>query len=347
MRNRHAATDAARVRSPEHAAGAVGSVRRLLVVYALASLLPVALLGGILSVLLRVQAQDHGLTQAREQAGIAAVAFAPLLEGRDLREGLFPVQQEVLARSVRFAADEQRVVRLRVRALDGRVVFSSDGAQSATAAEEPADPEVLEAAEGHVEAELTRLNSDPGDAGALGRRVVEVYQPLRTSSTAAPRGVLEIYLPYDPIAAQTSAEQRVLRAVLLIGLACLWAVLVAVTVSVTRHLRSQVEANGFLANHDSLTALPNRGDFRRRTANTLEGAQRRTAVAIFDLDRFKKVNDTLGHTNGDLLIEQLAQRLVAAVRPHDTVARLGGDEFGVIVRDVADEREALTVLARL
>ena len=68
---------------------------------------------------------------------------------------------------------------------------------------------------------------------------------------------------------------------------------------------------------------------------------------MFDLDRFKEVNDALGHRNGDALLEQLSARLAAAMRPGDTIARLGGDEFGVVVRDVRDAAEAEEVLRRL
>ena len=67
----------------------------------------------------------------------------------------------------------------------------------------------------------------------------------------------------------------------------------------------------------------------------------RTALAIIDLDRFKEVNDTLGHHSGDEVLTKLAQRLADSTRPQDIVARLGGDEFGIILRDVSDAEEAL------
>jgi diguanylate cyclase (GGDEF)-like protein len=66
-----------------------------------------------------------------------------------------------------------------------------------------------------------------------------------------------------------------------------------------------------------------------------------TAIAIIDLDRFKEVNDALGHQNGDHLLTELAHRLATYMRPKDCVARLGGDEFGIILRDVADPAEIL------
>jgi diguanylate cyclase (GGDEF)-like protein/PAS domain S-box-containing protein len=91
------------------------------------------------------------------------------------------------------------------------------------------------------------------------------------------------------------------------------------------------------ANFDPLTGLPNRSLFRERMGGEIKKAQRtksRFAVLFIDLDRFKEVNDTLGHEIGDELLKQAAQRLLACVRSTDTVARLGGDEFTVILEDL-------------
>jgi diguanylate cyclase (GGDEF)-like protein len=328
------------------------SVRRLLAVYALASLLPVVLLGLLLSVVLRSQAEAAGLDEARGQASITSVALTPLVTEGNLEAGVTPLQRAVLDASVRFAADEGRVFRARVFSPSGRLAYSSDRAEMPagfTVGEIPAVPNehVLAAANGEVTAELTRLNGDVHDTQLAGPRAVEVYQPLRPSSASRALGVLELYLPYDPIAERAAAGESTVRRVLVLGLAGLWAVLLGITVSVTRRLRRQMAATDYLAGHDPLTELPNRVAFRRRATATLESAQAHTAIAVFDLDRFKEVNDALGHRNGDALLEQLGARLAAAMRPGDTIARLGGDEFGVVVRDVAGADEAEEVLRRL
>ena len=94
----------------------------------------------------------------------------------------------------------------------------------------------------------------------------------------------------------------------------------------------------FLAHHDVLTELPNRSLCVQRLQLALAHAQacnERVAVLFIDLDRFKAINDTLGHHIGDGLLRSVAQRLTQAVRSRDTVSRLGGDEFVVIMRDVA------------
>jgi len=96
----------------------------------------------------------------------------------------------------------------------------------------------------------------------------------------------------------------------------------------------------FQAYHDLLTGLPNRALFHDRLSNTISNARReddKLAVLFLDLDRFKVVNDTLGHSVGDELLKQVANRLKSCLREGDTVARLGGDEFIVLLPHVEFE----------
>ena len=87
-----------------------------------------------------------------------------------------------------------------------------------------------------------------------------------------------------------------------------------------------------MARHDALTNLPNRTYFREKLEDALSRVGRGTQVAVFclDLDRFKEVNDTLGHPVGDELLREVARRLRECVRDDDTAARLGGDEFAIV-----------------
>jgi diguanylate cyclase (GGDEF)-like protein/PAS domain S-box-containing protein len=98
-----------------------------------------------------------------------------------------------------------------------------------------------------------------------------------------------------------------------------------------------------LAQHDSLTDLPNRLLFKDRLTQAISMAVRQNkqlAVLFVDLDQFKKINDSLGHAIGDMLLQSVARRLVACVRRADTVSRLGGDEFVILLSQVEHEQDA-------
>lgn len=102
------------------------------------------------------------------------------------------------------------------------------------------------------------------------------------------------------------------------------------------------------ANFDSLTGLPNRHMFYERLAQEMKKSQRMglpLALLFLDLDHFKDVNDTLGHGKGDLLLKEMAQRLLSCVRNTDTVARLGGDEFTIILTEL-NEQDSIEPLAQ-
>ena len=102
--------------------------------------------------------------------------------------------------------------------------------------------------------------------------------------------------------------------------------------------------------HDALTQLPNRILLHERFSQALRLGRRNntaTGLLLIDLDRFKQVNDTLGHHYGDLLLIQVASRLVSALREGDTVARLGGDEFAILLPVVVDLAEAVATAHRL
>ena len=92
--------------------------------------------------------------------------------------------------------------------------------------------------------------------------------------------------------------------------------------------------------YDGLTDLPNRALFREGVDRALKRAQRRHsefAVLMLDLDRFKEINDTLGHATGDVLLKEVAKRLSSVTRRGDSIARLGGDEFAILLQNASDE----------
>jgi diguanylate cyclase (GGDEF)-like protein/PAS domain S-box-containing protein len=118
---------------------------------------------------------------------------------------------------------------------------------------------------------------------------------------------------------------------------------------VTEHTRLEAEL-AHQAFHDSLTGLANQALFRDRVDHALARLSRsrgHLAVLFLDLDNFKHVNDSLGHTSGDLLLGSVTARLLGSVRPADTAARMGGDEFAVLLEDLADPADAVEAAERI
>lgn len=105
---------------------------------------------------------------------------------------------------------------------------------------------------------------------------------------------------------------------------------------ITARMKTE-ELNHFLAYHDYLTELPNRRMFEEQLNKQLRLAQisnNKLALVLIDLDRFKTVNDTLGHSIGDALLKQLANKLQNCLSTNQTVYRLGGDEFCIVILEV-------------
>ena len=108
-------------------------------------------------------------------------------------------------------------------------------------------------------------------------------------------------------------------------------------------LRYEVDSKSHQATHDMLTGLPNRMLFLTRAASALSESGG-VAIVLLDIDRFKDVNDTLGHAIGDRLLCEIAERLLRAVSGRATVARLGGDEFALVIADVTDPERAVAMV---
>jgi diguanylate cyclase (GGDEF)-like protein/PAS domain S-box-containing protein len=115
-------------------------------------------------------------------------------------------------------------------------------------------------------------------------------------------------------------------------------------------IKQSQERLDFLAHHDPLTGLPNRLLFNDRLEQAMKHAERnQTALAVvfLDLDKFKQINDTLGHAAGDSLLQQMARRLQELIRSNDTIARFSGDEFVALLEDVHDEASTILVVEKL
>jgi len=309
---------------------------RLFVIYAAISLVPLALLGAALAASYQSDARDRGRAEGASQAALMAhLAVEPLLAGQPLSKGLTPGEQSNLKALVSRVTSDRSVLRLRLRDLQGIVVFSGDGSGMTGVS----DGEAVDAGAGEDITILTKFNTDTNDTGPVGEAVVEAYRQLTAGTPPHPVGVLEMYLPYGPINQDVSAALHHLYRDLALGLGLVWLLLLGICMSVTRGLRKEVALSTFLAENDPLTELPNRRVFHRRAEVAVAEAGRDhapLAIAIIDLDRFKEINDTLGHQSGDVVLVELAERLRRSVAAGDTVARLGGDEYGLILHGVGD-----------
>ncbi|MGH2557139.1 MAG: putative bifunctional diguanylate cyclase/phosphodiesterase [Actinomycetota bacterium] len=121
-------------------------------------------------------------------------------------------------------------------------------------------------------------------------------------------------------------------------------------IRLAQRLKSEAEEKKYQALHDALTGLPNRALFHERVNHAIDVSRRsgkEVAVLLMDLDGFREVNDTLGHHNGDLLLQEVAGRLQAVLQPGDLAARLGGDEFAVLLPVLDGSDDALLTAAAI
>jgi diguanylate cyclase (GGDEF)-like protein/PAS domain S-box-containing protein len=126
--------------------------------------------------------------------------------------------------------------------------------------------------------------------------------------------------------------------------------LMAKRIAIWMDQRQLTDQLAYQAHHDALTGLPNRLYLRDRLDEALDEAREsgaKLAVMFIDLDRFKQINDTLGHTIGDGLLQQVAARLKNCMKEQDVLARMGGDEFTAILTDIQDTEEAVQMARRL
>ncbi|WP_245665843.1 putative bifunctional diguanylate cyclase/phosphodiesterase [Actinoplanes subtropicus] len=302
------------------------------------SLLPVGALGLVLLSGVRGDAAKQGQDQGKAQAAvIAEMAIAPALDDADLTQGITAGQRDSLAKATDLALYHGSVLRMRLRNFNGQVIFSDDGSTSGGVP--VTDPAFQSASLGTSAATLVR------DAEAPGGQIIQVLQPVFARASGEAIGVLELYLPYDKIAARLHQQMVVTYRRLGVGLGLLYLAVSLISWSTTRSLRRYAARQAHEALHDGLTGLPNREAFRQRAADAV-GERRDGAVVVVDLNRFKEVNDTLGHHAGDQLLRVITGRLRSALRAEDTVARLGGDEFALILPGL-DAAGVRTLLERV
>ena len=300
---------------------------------ALASLAAVLVLGAFLSGAVDRVVRDEATAEATRSGELVATFVSRGLAPSAFdRLALTPDEREVLD-GVVAGTDELRGLRLWGRG--GRVLYASDALPGGPV--RPVDPLLERAYGGRVASQVTEL---------AGREVLRVLVPLPARDGGRSPGVVEVSLRYEATAARSHAAVLTLAALLAAGLAGLWALLWVLSRFVTRALRRTAVEQEELARTDSLTGLPNRRALFAELDGALATGQPR-ALLLLDLDRFKDVNDTLGHAVGDRLLTEVGARLRGRLREQDLVARLGGDEFAVVLPGVVDPAEAVAAAERL
>jgi diguanylate cyclase (GGDEF)-like protein len=317
--------------------------------FAVVSLVPIMLLGIVLAHVLRAEIRQRALVNARQSAALLDQSLVqPRLTASDLTNGLSATRVRTLDRALQASLAGKQIARIKVWNRDARAVYATDHAIIGHTF--PASDELRKALSGNTASEVSNLRAAENAGDRRFGQLLEVYTPLRFSAGGPPAGAFELYLPYSPIQAAIKHDTTELSLVLLGGLALLYLALFPIVASASRRLRHQAAENKHMALHDPLTDLPNRSLFQDRAEQAILATRRhpgRVGLMLLDLDRFKEVNDTLGHHNGDLLLKEIGQRLRIGLRESDSIARLGGDEFGVLLPTIADANAALAVAEKI
>jgi diguanylate cyclase (GGDEF)-like protein len=318
----------------------------LTVVFALTSLVAFTGLGIGLTAAMQTQVRDQALadaeTNARIVSGLAIESYfarqGPQVFGRPL------ARQDVAYLDRVVASSEGAVRSLRMWSPRGDLLYDSTGAGR------PAGTNALfdAAWRGDVAAEVV---AEPlvDNSAASGEQRINVFLPV-TLGTDVTRAVAEVGARYSEVQARVDAANVRIIGIIALALLFVWLVLFRVVRAASRRLRVQAQENERLALQDPLTGLPNRRLLAERLERAAVLSSRtggRVGLLLLDLDRFKEVNDTLGHDRGDRLLELVSERLRHVVRDMDTVARLGGDEFAVLLPTVASAHDAERMADRI
>ncbi|MEV7973503.1 EAL domain-containing protein [Cellulomonas sp. NPDC089187] len=238
----------------------------------------------------------------------------------------------------------ENLTRLRLWTVDGVLLF--DSLHDSTGFP---DGDRLDAATRQREPDAQVVTEVLGQQfGGTQSTQLDVYVPIEHGSTVV--GAAEVMLDYAETQSALSRAIRIVTAVVAGGLVLLWLLLFRTVRNASLRLQSSALENARLALIDSLTGLPNRrmlGD-RLEKAIAEHTAQGTTVgLALLDVDRFKDINDSLGHDRGDELLQQVATRLRDAMREDDVVARLGGDEFAILLPDIRSVADAEAAARRV
>jgi diguanylate cyclase (GGDEF)-like protein len=300
---------------------------RLVLRFAVATAVALALAAGAILLVVRhfntVQAERAATSRARV---IATAVLTGSLRATDFERPVVSERRSALDDLFETHVLSEGVLLVKLYSEQGTVTYSTDHRLIGTRVAHPAH--LREALTGTIRGDVTTLAA--GERGQESK-VLRTYAPV---PVAGGTGVVALFQDYAPIARAAQATFLPVAGIFEAVLVLLFVVLTPILRRVTRRLRRQMEEIEYRALYDDLTGLPNRTLFRDRIEQAILAARRvdaSAAVVLLDVDRFKEVNDTLGHETGDQLLVELGGRLRDLARASETVARLGGDEFGVLL----------------
>jgi diguanylate cyclase (GGDEF)-like protein len=300
---------------------------RLVLRFAVATAVALALAAGAILLVVRhyntVQAERAATSRARV---IATAVLTGSLRATDFERPVVSERRSALDDLFETHVLREGVLLVKLYSEQGTVTYSTDHRLIGTRVAHPAH--LREALTGTIRGDVTTLAA--GERGQESK-VLRTYAPV---PVAGGTGVVALFQDYAPIARAVQATFLPVAGIFEAVLVLLFVVLTPILRRVTRRLRRQMEEIEYRALYDDLTGLPNRTLFRDRIEEAILAARRvdaSAAVVLLDVDRFKEVNDTLGHETGDQLLVELGGRLRDLARASETVARLGGDEYGVLL----------------
>ncbi|HZP72739.1 MAG TPA: EAL domain-containing protein [Gaiellaceae bacterium] len=283
--------------------------------------------------------------EAKEMSFAAGSVLASAFSGSDLARSTGEARREVLDAALqRDFSKGDGVLAVSVSGPNGRITYSTNHRLIG----EPIGPP------GYVDDAL-KIRNRTGQVISVRGKIADPDKPgqtLPTLNVYAPlfphdygHGVVVVSVDYKRVVAAAMSWFYPVAGILEGTLVLLYILLLPLLWRVSKRLREQLEKIKHQAYHDNLTTLPNRLQFRERVEQIV-GQQQQLAVMIIDLDRFKEINDTLGHHAGDELLRLLSVRLHEEAPREVLIARLGGDEFGVLIPNATVD-DALGVAARI
>jgi diguanylate cyclase (GGDEF)-like protein len=282
--------------------------------------------------------------------------FVVTAPGRGREALLADVRMAMLQAEIRQQMQGLQVVKVKVYTPQGLTVFSTEVGQIGE--DKSAAPGLIAARAGEVVSSLGyREKFNAFEGGISDRNLMSSYVPVGRAAGGGPEAVFEIYSDVTVLLEHEQEAQWQVSGLVLGLLLALYVFLYFMVRRADRVIErqrreraAQERAMRHQAHHDLLTGLPNRLSFGPRLERALAQATRTGqpgALLFIDLDRFKQVNDRLGHAAGDRLLKVVAERMRAVLRQEDRLFRMGGDEFTAILSVVDSAPEVARLAGRL